>query len=63
MDYYDTAFDLHCATRAIAVYATSMLPVVAELGFRVRLVRVSHAVENPELTVGFSASPPSFWIF
>ena len=38
-------------TRAIAVYATSMLPVVAELGFRVRLVRVSHAVENPECMV------------
>ena len=51
VDHYDTAFDLHCATCAISVYATSMLPVVAELGFRVRLVRVSHAVENPECMV------------
>ena len=39
---YATAFDAHRATRAFAVYGTSVLPVVAELGFRVRRFRVSH---------------------
>jgi hypothetical protein len=39
---YDTALDGHCATRAFAVYAAPVLPVVVEFGFRVRGVRVSH---------------------
>ena len=38
---YDTALDGHCATRAFAVYAAPVLPVVVEFGFRVRGVRVS----------------------
>ena len=38
---YDPALDARFATRAFAVYATSVLPVVAELGLRVRLLRVT----------------------
>ena len=43
---YGTALDGHCATRAFAVYAAPVLPVVVEFGFRVRGVRVSHLVRG-----------------
>ena len=36
--------------RAFVIYAASVLPVVAEFGFRVRGVRVSHFAETPELS-------------
>ena len=42
---YGTALDGHCATRAFAVYAAPVLPVVVEFGFRVRGVRVSQCCE------------------